>query len=575
MGNPNEQIFNEIDNELFGEIDKEIGFKSSASPSPKVSPFLSNQSSVSPSDIISGTYPLKLGNIMSDRIQEGVTKAIERDTPSIDWNKSVLRNQVPKTAGFIAPGLEIAEKVRPLLAPIKSSTILRAAADPRTWDISGASPRVRNIAELPIRKVESFGVPKNVDKYIEKNVTTILRPRVKTQAGQLERYANQSTDAVKDIVANKDKLGLVDEFGDAVSRTPESLHETLTGVKNLKKGIYEEYSALPKAAWDKGITVNTSKIGNDVISEFSKGKYALSPEIQKKAMEEAEILKNAGEMAPADVESHLERLNQILSSYFKRGVYETGRAADVDAFVSRKLRESLDTAIEGATGKQYQGLKNRYANLKAIENDLVRRYGVDARKSVKGFFDLADIFGDSEIVRGLLTLNPGDIAQGLAKKGIVKLIKRSNDPNRQIKKMFSVVDKSIGRPGGVVKQLPVLEGELLDDSATNALKYASAPKQGMIPNRSRMGLPFRPQTENLGRPVEVNTPERVQTLLSRLKGVTDTIPYLRRRGMVNEAANAEREARALFDEISSIEQTMKNERQAFDIRGDIGFRKKY
>jgi hypothetical protein len=45
--------------------------------------------------------------------------------------------------------------------------------------------------------------------------------------------------------------------------------------------------------------------------------------------------------------------------------------------------------------------------------------------------------------------------------------------------------------------------------------------------------------------------------------------------MVNEAAYAERQANALLDEIKSIEEAMRSEGRKFDIRGDVGFMKKY
>jgi hypothetical protein len=104
--------------------------------------------------------------------------------------------------------------------------------------------------------------------------------------------------------------------------------------------------------------------------------------------------------------------------------------------VVNKLRSSLDGVIDQATGADYQGLKNTYGALKTIERDVNRRAIVDARKNIRGLIDFSDIFSGSQVVHGIMAMNPSVVAAGFTAKMISNTIKWINDPNRIVKNMF-------------------------------------------------------------------------------------------------------------------------------------------
>lgn len=282
----------------------------------------------------------------------------------------------------------------------------------------------------------------DIDKMIKTSINTALRPSIagKKFKSQVTQYEGRSVNAIKDIVQNKDKLGLMDEFGNPSSRVPNDLKESIDSVDNLKKDIWGQVESSAATTGEQGIKINSQDINQKLFTEFNKSKYKLNPTIYKKAAQEMQIFSKAGDMSPTDILSHLKTLNQRLTNYFKTGVYETGKSQDVDAFIARTLNDAMDQAIEGATGTQYKALRQRYTNLKAIEGDLIKRSGVDSRRNPKGFFDLGHVWSDGQIVRGLISLNPGEIASGLAQKGIISWYKNLNNPNRIIGKMFKTVD---------------------------------------------------------------------------------------------------------------------------------------
>jgi hypothetical protein len=113
--------------------------------------------------------------------------------------------------------------------------------------------------------------------------------------------------------------------------------------------------------------------------------------------------------------------------------------------IANNIRTSLDNVITNATGEGYSALKKVYGSLKSIEKDVAHRSIVDARKNVKGLIDFTDIFSAGDIISGIATMNPAQIAKGGFQKAIATVYKKLNDPNRTIKKMFQGAEKYIQR----------------------------------------------------------------------------------------------------------------------------------
>jgi len=129
-------------------------------------------------------------------------------------------------------------------------------------------------------------------------------------------------------------------------------------------------------------------------------------------------------------------MNKNLQAFYRNPSYESASKAAVDAGIANNMRKALDSAIEGATGSQYQILKNQYSALKAIEQDVVRAAMRDARRNVKGLLDYTDIFTGGQMIGGLLSLNPAMFTKGAVERGFKEWLKLLNDPNRAVANIF-------------------------------------------------------------------------------------------------------------------------------------------
>jgi hypothetical protein len=286
-------------------------------------------------------------------------------------------------------------------------------------------------------------LPKIVDAGIMKGVKP-SSARIKNIAG-LENYKKDARMAVAAIYDNRKDLGLRDEVGEVVEKLPETMHEFSSAIQSTMAKTFSRYDALDKQAGKQGATIDLKAIGKDITSNLSKSKKVLetvAPEALDYANKRATALTKAGSFTAEEAQDAIKIMNQSLESFYKNPTYDTASKAIVDAGIANAMRRALDAVIESATGRQYQVLRNIYKSLKTIEADVAKRTVAEARKSGKSLIDFSDIFSGSEIVRGLVRLDPGSVAAGTTAKGIASLYKRLNSPNQAIKMMFRKYDKA-------------------------------------------------------------------------------------------------------------------------------------
>lgn len=298
---------------------------------------------------------------------------------------------------------------------------------------------------------------KNSQRSLENTVKETFEKGVKPNLqgyktlGEAEKYRESVVNAVKTISQNKDSLQFLDDAGQPVTgRTPESLQEFTESIDQTKKKIYEQYDNLATQAGESGVKIDTIKIANELDQVINNKALRLSnPEAVKYAEDVRARFIKAGELDAKTAQDIIQNYNNSLKAFYRNPTPEGLTRNAVDALMANQMRQALDEGIEGLTGAQYQTLKNQYASLKTIERDVLRATLRDARKNTKGLIDYTDIFSGGQLVTGLLTLNPGAVAQGVAQKSIAEWFKFLNDPNRAIKNMFESAGKLDQEPGSV------------------------------------------------------------------------------------------------------------------------------
>jgi hypothetical protein len=334
------------------------------------------------------------------------------------------------TAMTVVPGIGAAGKVAKTVGLTKTGAALEKMG---TLGIAGRTPKPVDI---------------QLNNIIDRGISKGIRPSVegKRTFTQASKYNDRAREAVKTIISNKNNLQLVDETGQLTAKLPETLQQFSQAIDQTKRAIFHDYDEIVNATGKIGAKADlkpiVSELRNIVDDEVVN---TVKPEISNYARTRMEAFERKGEFTPTQAQDAISHLNQSLEAFYKNPTYENASKASIDSMIANRLRKQLDDAIEGLEGSGYQQLKNKYGSLKAIERDVNRRAIVDARKNMKGLIDFSDIFSGSEVVRGILSMNPSTIASGMTAKAIASIYRHMNNPNTIVKNMFSNVDKIMSK----------------------------------------------------------------------------------------------------------------------------------
>src|SRR3990167_607130 len=356
--------------------------------------------------------------------------------------------QIPGAHNLIKEATDIAIKYP------NAAKDLRDVVDIATLGIGGFAEKPLLQGVKAIGKDISSGVKVLLtpsETAIQNKILTLfqksIKPTAKKTLTQAERYNTNTINALRAIKANADKLNIEDITGELVSRTPQTINEFAQGIDQTKKLVFDQYDILAKQAGDAGAVIDAKPIATEVESVAqNKALQITNPEIIKYAQNWAERLREFDVLDTQTTQEVIRLMNNNLQTFYKNPTYESASKVAIDAGIANNFRKSLDDAIEGATGEQYQALKNQYSALKAIENDVVRASMRDARKNTKGLLDYKDIFTGGQMIGGILSLNPAMFSKGAIERGVKEYIKFLNDPNRAVANIFEKLNIETTKP---------------------------------------------------------------------------------------------------------------------------------
>lgn len=232
--------------------------------------------------------------------------------------------------------------------------------------------------------------------------------------------------------------------------------DTLQAWEQSRKLAFKEYNDIAKKASGKGLEVDLQPVIDELLDANSQPASSQT----KKAIVGAynDLIENFTTVDdvgnriligdPERLETYIADLNKVA-----RGVFQgtSDRAtAEVAANVVSKLREIIDDAISQQGGGQYQVARNKYAALKSIENDLVRRFKQMNRKIGNGLYDYSDIFLSGDIISGIVANEPRLLVMGLTGKAVSSALKKMKDPERYLRQVFQGLDDAT--PPSLTKQ---------------------------------------------------------------------------------------------------------------------------
>lgn len=387
------------------------------------------------SPIIPDTVKTKIGDV-SKFITDKVN-SIPGMTPDIAKSLSDVFNTLTLKGGAeTAPVAENAVK-----SGIEASKPLVESATQAIKDTTG------KIKEAMTPVVKPMDEAKVSDLY-----NRAIRPTVvgKSTAGQVTKASDQVISGAKAIVDNKPNLEFTDMNGEKISgQSPKSVDQFSQAIQQTKTSIFNKYNDLAKQAGEQGISVDASTIGKELQPVIDSKSLAIAnPKAVAYAQGIQSRLEQAGGIDAQTAQDVIQHYNESLKAFYKNPTYDTASNASIDSLVANKFREQLDKGITGATGKEYQALKNQYGALSSMEKDVAHRNIVWGRQNKVGLAsNIANISSGAELIKGLATLNPVDLAVGTGIKGAQLYMKYLNNPDVGVSRLFSEIEK--GGPSSI------------------------------------------------------------------------------------------------------------------------------
>ena len=253
-----------------------------------------------------------------------------------------------------------------------------------------------------------------------------------------EKALDEGQAAIEGIIKNKESLALSTEKG-TVAKLPETVPEFAQALEQTKQGIYQQYHGMAVSAGEGGAVFKAKPI-IDKLDALSKD-LKFNPQVRKYAEDlKAEIMELDGQL-PEVIEARIKDLNGSLGGFYEGRISKA--KAQVDASVASLMRKEQDDIITNLKGEGYKDLKKQYGALRSIEDGVNAKAMQEMRKATKGIFDLPDVFTGAYAVHGLLTMSPEVMISAAAAKGMGKLYKWMNSPNRAVKNMFKEVDSIV------------------------------------------------------------------------------------------------------------------------------------
>lgn len=316
----------------------------------------------------------------------------------------------------------------------------------------------RWLANLPKTKE----LKQEVAPYIEKSIKPTIKWK-KTQ-GMYDNFIDDTIDSVQAMIKNKDLIEYTDDVWNIVKwELPKTLRQTSEAIQSLKKAIFQSYDDIAKQAWDAGAKVNMNNVYNNLDDLLKDTAQNISNPNTKAIVQKYQqaILNNVDDAWNISVDAAqklMQDFNAKLTSYFKNpnnlnDVSELSVIAKMNAWVKDAMNKSLDDAIWNAVkwwssaSADYNALKQMYAKLLTIEDEISKRALVAGRQNSKWLADM--LVGSSsvwDITEALLTANPVAAWKGFLKLGLWRIHKKMNSVDTNIQKLFSTVEKNMNWP---------------------------------------------------------------------------------------------------------------------------------
>lgn len=413
-------------------------------------------------------------------IGAGVLSAVTAPAaPAFNAIGNVINNAYVKPISDIVSNSPQVQNVAtsPAAAPIeKGAQIVSNAATIGGFLVGGGEGKaVTSEASTGLSSIKSFAKDKvlgTTDERFNTNLNKAL-PVLKKDVKNLPAKQEAARTALGDIVANKEKTGLVDSQGEP--RNPKNFTETVQAQGQRLKDIYKDYSS-------RLSTVDKNKFDTDIHSSIQGQINSISSQLEKensidgrKALTKIQTeLSTLRDTSPQGIQNYIEHINQETKTA-PGHPWTTQQVKYIN--LGGEMRKVLDNAMDKIQGQGYQDLRDTYGAHKTLESQFL----MAAKKEINNTPGLSDKLANLGVtVEGLnflLTHDPHSLVLAAGTKVGLKLWQHFTSPQSALGRLYKQIEaesQSSSQPKSLTPQI----------TNTNA----AAPKINSIPeNVSQIG----------------------------------------------------------------------------------------
>lgn len=232
----------------------------------------------------------------------------------------------------------------------------------------------------------------------------------------------------------------------ALGKPVQSIEDALQATNIAKKNIWNQYAQKLQQA--QKFTQNAPSLGqidgnaiaDEMVNSIDPRMALKNPGLAQSVKKFADSYRRPINLQEA--EDFLQSANNELHSYYAKN--KVGRrvaqgdpevastVAEADA-----IRDNLYKTLDNLTGPGAADIKKQYGALSNVEEEMLSRKNVAARQQPVSLAEQMSMArGYGKIAKGVVTMSPGDIAEGLESTAMSKWLKERNTSDAMIERAF-------------------------------------------------------------------------------------------------------------------------------------------
>lgn len=289
-------------------------------------------------------------------------------------------------------------------------------------------PKVTETGTAIASKAQAVGqklLPSLIDGPPESLMTRAVKPG--------KNNINWNTDVQKAIP-------LMKSAEEQLGRPVQGVDDALDAAALAKKNIWQQYQSRMQASGQTGAVIDGNAIADAMVKSIDNRTAMQNPGLVQRVQNIADTYRRPIPLSEA--EDFLQSANKDLNTYYtknKVGQQVALNDSEISSTVAEAgaLRSALYNKLDQITGPGAAQLKQAYGSLTNVEKELYGRQLVAARQNPESLSEqLSTVAGAGKIAKGVLTLSPGDVAEGVQNVAVSRALKARNTSDAMIARAF-------------------------------------------------------------------------------------------------------------------------------------------